>query len=211
MMKKKNDIKWIMFDMGNVLVKYKPSAYRLFAEKHGIEPGRTKEVLFNDDIFLKAGRGEVMEKEFIQIMYDAFGLRLSLEEIVDIYSQEINEVIEGIEDLLGILKQDYSLSILSNTFFGHWNYFTTTPLHDMFDLPMASHLLGEVKPDEAIYRKALSNMKAKPHEVVFIDDLEENITPAKEIGIHAFQSLSIDDTKRGLVEISILDERLLTP
>jgi putative hydrolase of the HAD superfamily len=206
MIYKNNKIKWIMFDMGNVLVKYQPQAYKIFAENHNINIEKAREVLINEDVFLKSGKGEIMEDEFIKIMEDAFGVELTTEEVIETYSHEIKEVIDGIEDILKVLKKDYRLSILSNTFFAHWNYFKTTPLHGMFDLPMASHILREIKPDEAIYRKALSKMRAKPNEVIFIDDLEENIEAAKEIGINAFQSLTIEDTKRGLVELGVLDE-----
>ncbi len=206
MINRNNKIKWIMFDMGNVLVKYQPQAYKIFAENHNIDIEKAREALINEDVFLKSGKGDIMEEEFIKIMEDAFGVKLTTEEVIETYSNEIKEVIDGIEDLLNILRTDYRLSILSNTFFAHWEYFKTTPLHDMFDLPMASHILREIKPDEAIYRKALSKMKAKPHEVVFIDDLEENIKAAQEIGIYAFQSLTIEDTKKGLIDLGVLDE-----
>jgi len=41
------------------------------------------------------------------------------------------------------------------------------------------------KPEAMIYEKALKASNLTPHEVLFIDDLEENISSAKEVGIHA--------------------------
>ncbi len=207
MIEKLNDeIKWVMFDMGNVLVEYNPCAYELIAKKYDVKVSDMKDLLINEDIFTRTGRGEIMGDDFIKMIKQAFGISLSYEEIVELYSKEINNEIEGIREILKELKKNHKISILSNTFFAHWDYFKTTSMHDMFDLPMASHLLKEVKPDEAIYKIALEKMKAKPNEVVFLDDLDENIEQATKMGIHAYKTLSINDTRRILTETGLLKD-----
>lgn len=50
---------------------------------------------------------------------------------------------------------------------------------------VSSHTAGCRKPDAAIYELALKQADVAPHASIFIDDLEENVTAAKALGINA--------------------------
>lgn len=52
------------------------------------------------------------------------------------------------------------------------------------DKIFVSYKLGLLKPDAEIYEQILTLLKAKPEEVIFIDDKLKNIETAKSIGIN---------------------------
>jgi len=41
------------------------------------------------------------------------------------------------------------------------------------------------KPDPGIYRLMLERFSLRPGETVFVDDVEENVEAARDLGIHA--------------------------
>jgi putative hydrolase of the HAD superfamily len=60
-------------------------------------------------------------------------------------------------------------------------------LREYFEAFLSSCYLGVRKPDEAIYRLALSITQRLPVECVFIDDRGLNLECAKELGMHTIQ------------------------
>lgn len=198
-----NKIKWIMFDLGNVLVEYKPTAHLMIARKLNIDEELVKSFIMTKEIWDKTGKGEIGEEQYLNMINKKFNASITMNELLEFYAKEVETILDGIEEIIINLKKNYKLSILSNTFFAHWNQFVTTDLIKHFDIPMTSYLLGAIKPDEEIYLKALSKMKSKPEEVLFIDDKEENVLAANKLGINAFKSLSIEDTINGLRKFKV--------
>jgi len=94
----------------------------------------------------------------------------------------------GVLDLVTELGayEGLRLACLSNTNDGHWAQMMSAPelfptLHRLH-LQLASHLLRLAKPDRAIYDAAASAFACQPGEVLFFDDLPENIAAAREAG-----------------------------
>jgi putative hydrolase of the HAD superfamily len=50
-----------------------------------------------------------------------------------------------------------------------------------------SYALRLAKPDPAIYRAAIASLDTPPDRILFIDDIERNIAPARDLGLHAIQ------------------------
>ncbi|NXK13563.1 HYES hydrolase, partial [Herpetotheres cachinnans] len=74
-------------------------------------------------------------------------------------------------------------------------------LHRHFDLVFESCRLGVQKPDPRIYTYALDVLQAKPQEVILLDDIGENLKPAREMGI---ATVLVRDTKTVLKELEEL-------
>lgn len=103
----------------------------------------------------------------------------------------------GIRDLIERLSRTPNVrtALLSNTNAAHWRrQFPLQPgglqrfdavclLHDRH----ASHLLGLAKPDPAIYRAFERLTGFSPGEILFFDDLPDNIASARSCGWHAEQ------------------------
>uniref|UniRef100_A0A452HT41 AB hydrolase-1 domain-containing protein n=1 Tax=Gopherus agassizii TaxID=38772 RepID=A0A452HT41_9SAUR len=70
-----------------------------------------------------------------------------------------------------------------------------------FDLVIESCRVGLKKPDPRIYEYALNVLKAKPQEVIFLDDIGANLKPAQEMGI---ATIFVKDTDAALKELQDL-------
>lgn len=97
-------------------------------------------------------------------------------------------------DALGYVR----LACLSNTNDGHWEQMLSAPhlfptlarLH----VHLASHLMRLAKPDPAIYHAACKTFECSPAEVLFFDDLPENIDAARTAGWNAERIDATGDT-----------------
>lgn len=58
-------------------------------------------------------------------------------------------------------------------------------LAQYFSAFCSSCYLGARKPDPEFYRRALGVLQAKPEECLFVDDREENLVPARALGLAA--------------------------
>ncbi|KFO78300.1 Bifunctional epoxide hydrolase 2, partial [Cuculus canorus] len=74
-------------------------------------------------------------------------------------------------------------------------------LHRHFDLVIESCRLGVQKPDPKIYTYALDALQVKPQEVIFLDDVKENLNPAQEMGM---ATILVRDTETVLKELQEL-------
>jgi len=59
------------------------------------------------------------------------------------------------------------------------------------------HLLGEIKPDERVFRRVMSELHVEPDRLLFFDDSRLNVAAAAGLGIRAFVVDGLDDTRRG--------------
>ncbi|NXW52583.1 HYES hydrolase, partial [Nyctiprogne leucopyga] len=90
-------------------------------------------------------------------------------------------------------------------------------LHRHFDLVIESCRLGVQKPDPKIYTHALDALQAKPQEVILLDDIGENLKPAKEMGMATIHVRDTETVLKELEELSGVQARrgahpvLLTP
>ena len=67
----------------------------------------------------------------------------------------------------------------------HWPTF--------FDYYIISGVLKVNKPDRAIYEHLIAVSGTKPSEILFIDDLEHNVTAARAAGLQAIHYRGMDD------------------
>jgi putative hydrolase of the HAD superfamily len=76
-------------------------------------------------------------------------------------------------------------------------------LDAIFDAFLSSCWLGLRKPTLAFYQRALDIAQANPATSVFIDDREQNIVPARELGMNVIQYQSASQLKAELRKLGI--------
>uniref|UniRef100_A0A8C9LGD3 Epoxide hydrolase 2 n=1 Tax=Pavo cristatus TaxID=9049 RepID=A0A8C9LGD3_PAVCR len=77
-----------------------------------------------------------------------------------------------------------------------------TVLQRHFDLLIESCRVGLHKPDPRIYTYALEVLQAQPQEVIFLDDIGENLKPAREMGMATILVRDTDTVLKELQELS---------
>jgi putative hydrolase of the HAD superfamily len=98
--------------------------------------------------------------------------------------------------LVGRLRHDYHVSCLSNCNEVHWT--VMAPLVTSFDSAFSSHLLGEIKPDRAVFERIMSELPVEPERLWFFDDSLSNVRAAERLGIKAFQVHGVAGTTTAL-------------
>ncbi|MEK7152368.1 MAG: HAD-IA family hydrolase, partial [Patescibacteria group bacterium] len=81
--------------------------------------------------------------------------------------------------------------------------------YEGFDPVVLSCEEGYAKPEEEFYRIAVERVGARPEEILFIDDQEKCMPPAKAMGIHTLIAIStlqiVADTKAIIRELNGID------
>jgi putative hydrolase of the HAD superfamily len=151
----------------------------------------------------------VLEYQTGRIDCDAFACRISTllegayspEEVMAVHRAWIIDEYEGIATLIDRLNAcGIRTACLSNTNHAHWLQIRDYPAIQRLRTRLASHLLGLHKPDPEIYREAQRRLAASPEEILFFDDLEENVDGARQCGWRAerVDPLAATDAQIGL-------------
>lgn len=185
-------IKAVLFDLGNVLVKVnKKMALQEFSRLMGIPVSRLLSLL-ESKIEKDFELGLISTREYIRKVEEFFGLRVKLD-VETLFSiwDKCFELDEMVLSIVGGLNGEVTKGILSNTNSLHievvrkkWKIF------DNFDYLFFSYEIGYAKPDRRIYQFVAEKLGVVPEQVIFIDDLEENVSSAKEFGFvtHLFEN-----------------------
>lgn len=119
----------------------------------------------------------------------------------DNYIKE-NPFIDGMLALVDSLKQqNYRVGVLSNIDREHAEINRSRHIYDRFDVVMLSDEIQARKPDPEVFVSLALKLGVKPTELIFIDDLPENIKGAKEAGVHG---ILFQGYKQLLAELSHL-------
>lgn len=179
----------IVFDLGNVLI---PFDYSIALDKlNDIEKdlGNRFIEFYNSNYHLHRDfeKGILSESDFISNMLEAIDNKIDSETFCRLFS-DIFRVNENVASLLPILKKDYKLFLLSNTNSIHQKYgWQKYEFLKYFDKLILSHEVRSIKPEEQIYREVEKASGFTSAEHFYIDDIQEYINAAKNIGWDAVQ------------------------
>jgi len=197
-------IKFIYFDLGNVLVSFDHSiAFQHIARLTGISPERIEQILFHSGLQTQYEKGEISTREFHQYFCKQAQVNISLGDLCFAASNIFEPLDDSIE-LLQILKRSgHRLGLLSNTCDCHWQFCRDDTrfkfLHSSFEQTVLSFTEGCVKPGTDIYRIAANRAGCDPGSILFIDDMQENVKAAQSYG---FDGIRFQGTTEVLNELT---------
>jgi putative hydrolase of the HAD superfamily len=88
-------------------------------------------------------------------------------------------------DLIHRLRPRYQTAIISNATDALHAWLDHYGLSAAFDVVVGSAYERVMKPDPAIYQRALARLGRRPEEAVFIDDAPANVAGARAVGMWA--------------------------
>jgi len=88
-------------------------------------------------------------------------------------------------DLVRALRPRYKLSVLSNADAALRGRLAREGLHDLFDDIVVSAEVGLAKPEPEVFHLAASRLGLAAGECVFVDDWDQNVAAAREVGMTA--------------------------
>ncbi len=184
----------ILFDLGNVLVDFSNEPIVLgLAERARRDsyqdPRQVARFLFDhvDGAENRFDKGEVSPEEFFREIALEMGLDLTYEGFVDIWNP-IFRPRAGSEELVRFLHDRVEMHLLSNTNSLHFPYIlAASPWLRLLNSWFLSHEMGCRKPSFEIYQMALARVSRPAERVLYVDDLEANLIPARKMGIRVAQ------------------------
>ena len=176
-------IKNIVFDMGNVLLRFDPAYYlRDYPEKDREVLNRE---IYQSPDWLALDRGELTEPELIRLVESRLPAHLVKEAEKLIRWYELTLLVDGMEELVhDLYRKNYPIYLLSNTSLAFHNFRTVLNVLQYFSGEFISADYGILKPDERIYHIFCEQFGLLPEECLFIDDSHTNIESAIRVGFH---------------------------
>jgi putative hydrolase of the HAD superfamily len=156
-------------------------------------------------VFDSFERGHLPFRDYLRHVFFAKPRAFTLEEIRDfIYSQSVPWQ-ENIEFFRQIRQANsLKLALISNEGEGITDYRVERfGLRELADFMVISHCVHYRKPDHQIWKLALDLAQVKPEDSIYIDDREMFSNIAAELRFHAFQHVSLEQTRARLLELGL--------
>ncbi len=198
-------IKNIIFDLGNVLLKFKPEEFLLQYTNDEDYIKQFVPKITRSKLWLDLDRGleslENAERIFVSRYPEE-------EELISLFFKHWMEMLTPIEENISILldlsESGYNTYILSNYIKEafkfvkeKFNFFT------LFDGQIISGEENVIKPEKAIYETLLRRYQLIPEESLFIDDVFFFLKPAKKLGISTIWNRPHTDLRKELKKFNI--------
>jgi len=190
--------KAVIFDIGRVIVRLDlkralaPIAAAMHAStdrsaKH-LSPEESWELIRADQRWQDWQEGRISSAEWHRHLMRRFKLSLSYGEFRDAWNLVLDPQLILAERLFGQLGARCQLALLSNT----------DPIHvecleerftfgRYFPVRIYSCRIGASKPSPVIYRAALQSLGVAAYEALYVDDIQEFVDAARQLGLDAIR------------------------
>ena len=196
-------IRAVVFDIGGVFFPWPSEEYFVeWGTRRGLGHDGLLEALWHGPDIEAANLGGISAQEYVRRCSARCGVEESeLYELMEhCFAGELNE---ELLEYARTLRPRYTVAALTNT----WSFgrsLVERKLAGLFEEIVSSAEEGVRKPDPLIYRILLERLGTAPEEVVFVDDLQENVDAARAEGIHGLRFVSAGQTA---AELSALLDR----
>ncbi len=181
-------IRNIVFDMGNVLLRFDPE---YFITRAGITEEEDRRIIRNE--LFQSVEWALMDLGFLTedtaepaiLSRVPDRLKGTVSDLLRNWAMA-REMVPGMEELARSLKKaGYGIYLLSNASVSQHVYWPRLPISRIFDGKLISCDVKVVKPSPEIYRLFLERFSLKAEECVFIDDSIANAAAAVACGWQA--------------------------
>ena len=196
-------IKNIVFDIGNVLIKWQPA--EIMAEFFPNNPEMLYDI-FKSDVWYNLNLGVLTKEEAIELYNKRTGLE---SELLQKLWDSVLESLVPIDDTVKILEQLhrartplYSITDNIREIFEYVRSRYMFP--SLFIDVVTSYDVCALKPSPKIYQHLLQRNNLKAEECVFIDDILTNVEGAKKVGMQGIHFIDAKSCREELVKLGVM-------
>jgi putative hydrolase of the HAD superfamily len=182
----------LLVDWGGVMTTNVFASFRDFCEQEGLSPEAVGERFRHDaasrDLLIGLETGEIPEDEFEERFGAILGVASPAGMIGRLFAGGRSD-----EAMQGAVARARAAGVRTGLISNSWGTgrYDRILLARLFDGVVISGEEGMRKPDVRIYELGAERIGLAPRECVFVDDLEFNLAPARELGmatVHHVQS-----------------------
>jgi len=194
----------VIFDFGKVLIDWNPrNALLSLSESE-------KDDFFNafdfHNFFLKQDAGRSLEEGLAVVRAEQQKFAFIIEKYYQNYDIALGKAISGMKDLILDLKNnDFKIYGLTNWCQEMWHFAEERiPCFELFDGIVTSWESKLAKPDVKIYELLLNRYNLDATSCVFVDDREENVKIAENLGFNGIVFQNSEQLRRELHDLGVL-------
>lgn len=187
----------ILFDLGNVLVHYDHrSTLTALAGLYGVDVEKVFDMY--QAIASALGIGQIAPEEVVHRFNERFGVKRSLECFEEAFCSGLARNDAALAYAVSLQQEDaLAIGAISNTNALHVAWLDAhVPELREFDLVMMSNEVKIRKPDPEIFELAIELLSIPPEQILYIDDLAENVEAARRLGMTGIIHSDWTETRR---------------
>jgi|SoiMethySBSTD1v2_1073268.scaffolds.fasta_scaffold637201_1 putative hydrolase of the HAD superfamily len=195
-------IRAVLFDIGGVFFPWPQSAFFMQWETRlAIAPGHIHQLLWHGPDIEAANIGAITAEEYCcrcagRLGVDEVQARALIETAFS--GEHLND---ELATYVWLLHSRVHTAALTNTWSFGRRLIERRGITDLFDLIVTSAEEGVKKPQARIYEITLERLDVIAAEAVFIDDTDENVMAARDLGM---QSILFHSTEQTIAELEAL-------
>jgi glucose-1-phosphatase len=197
-------IKTVLFDLGNVLVDVDQSSF--WSSLGFFLPQEMAPFIHYSSSLLKQYEtGDISTADFLNGLRTVFNNKFTIGRLQKAFSGIIQQPIAGTSAIVSRLAGSYQTALVSNTSEIHFNAsLEKVPALGILQKHYLSYQLQVMKPAAGFYDAIIQDQGRVPSELLFIDDLAENVQAAKAAGMQVIQFTSSIQLQIALQALHIL-------
>jgi glucose-1-phosphatase len=202
---KKEKVKILLFDLGGVVINIDFSrAFKVWSSYADTDVEYVKSRFVFDTFYEQHERGEITSTAYFASLRDLLTINLSDEQFEEGWNAIYIGEVSGVNALLNHARKMFPLYAFSNTNLSHWTYLAdnSPEILGMFKKVLVSFELSVRKPDKVAFESVAREIGVNLEQILFFDDLLENVAGARAVGMQAVHVQTIADTKEALEFIS---------
>ncbi len=190
----------VIFDLGKVLVHF--DFRRGYSALEGLCPYPAADIpkrIARTDLVQRFETGLVEPRDFVTQLSAMLDLQADYDGFCAIWNRIFTDILIP-EEMLAGLAERYRLVLLSNTNAIHFEsireHYGSLLRH--FHELVLSYEVKAMKPDPAIFHRAIEAAQCRPEECFYTDDIGAYVEAARQLGIDAVQFESAEQIRREL-------------
>lgn len=194
----------VLFDVGGVLIELNglPSIAKLLDSNQSLDDIYQHWMAAPSVIGHETGR--ISTNEFATEVVKDLKLSISPDTFMENFTSWIVGTFPDTFELLNAIPSTIKVGALSNTSDAHWKEVEKTGLTEKIEHLFLSHEIGHLKPSPIAFQAAVDGLSVPAEEIIFFDDVLENVHAANDFGLKAHQVLSPTQAKSILEEYNLL-------
>jgi glucose-1-phosphatase len=197
----KENVRVLLFDLGNVIINIDfARAINVWSHYAKLKPETLKSRFSLDASYERHERNEITGKEYFASLRELLGINLTNTQMEEGWNAINVGEVATVREVLHQAKQNFPVYAFSNTNPTHWAHLSShySEVLSVFQKVFTSFELKKRKPHKEAFEVVIKEIGVNAENILFFDDLLENVEGARAAGLQAVHVQSIADTREAL-------------